>query len=97
MRIRLFLRGIPSCVLMERNFALKTVEEMEKVFHKNNTEEKILCVCGSGNNGGDGIAIAGFFFFMDIRLRFMWQEIIRLLPMKPRASFLLHQIIMFRL
>ena len=37
-------RGIPSCVLMERA-ALKTVEEMEKVFHKNNTEEKILCVC----------------------------------------------------
>ena len=89
-------RGIPSCVLMERA-ALKTVEEMEKVFHKNNTEEKILCVCGSGNNGGDGIAIARILFFMDIRLRFMWQEIIPLLPMKPRASFPLHQIIMFRL
>ena len=54
-------RGIPSCVLMERA-ALKTVEEMEKVFHKNNTEEKILCVCGSGNNGGDGIAIARILF-----------------------------------
>ena len=37
-------RGIPSCVLMERA-ALKTVEEMEKVFHKNNTEEEdSLCL-----------------------------------------------------
>ena len=54
-------RGIPSCVLMERA-ALKTVEEMEKVFHKKNTEEKILCVCVSGNNGGDGIAIARILF-----------------------------------
>ncbi|MFR0072827.1 MAG: NAD(P)H-hydrate epimerase [Blautia caecimuris] len=75
-------RGIPSCVLMERA-ALKTVEEMEKVFHKNNTEEKILCVCGSGNNGGDGIAIAGSFsaFMLIASGRgFMWQEIIPLLP-----------------
>ena len=39
--------GIPSLVLMERA-ALKTAEEMEKVLKK--TEEKILCVCGSGNN-----------------------------------------------
>lgn len=54
-------RGIPSCVLMERA-ALKTVEEMEKTFHEKNTEEKILCVCGSGNNGGDGIAIARILF-----------------------------------
>lgn len=51
--------GIPSLVLMERA-ALKTAEEMEKVLKK--TEEKILCVCGSGNNGGDGIAIARILF-----------------------------------
>lgn len=54
-------RGIPSCVLMERA-ALKTVEEMERVFREKNTEEKILCVCGSGNNGGDGVAIARILF-----------------------------------
>lgn len=47
-------KGIPSCVLMERA-ALKAVEEMEKGFGKN---EKVLVVCGSGNNGGDGIAVA---------------------------------------
>lgn len=45
---------VPSCVLMERA-ALKVIEILEK--------EKIDCsnalvVCGSGNNGGDGLAIA---------------------------------------
>lgn len=46
--------GIPSMVLMERA-ALKTVEimEQEEVNFKN-----ILVVCGCGNNGGDGYAIA---------------------------------------
>lgn len=47
-------KGVPSCVLMERA-ALKTIEEMEKGFKE---EERVLIVCGSGNNGGDGIAIA---------------------------------------
>lgn len=45
---------VPSCVLMERA-ALKVLEALEK--------EEIDCtntlvVCGSGNNGGDGLAIA---------------------------------------
>ena len=45
--------GIPSLVLMERA-ALQVVETVKK--------EKIditrsLIVCGSGNNGGDGIAV----------------------------------------
>lgn len=46
--------GVPSCVLMERA-ALAVVEEIKLRALKN---EKILVVCGSGNNGGDGIAIA---------------------------------------
>lgn len=46
--------GIPSCVLMERA-ALKVVEEM---LPRLKEKEQILVVCGSGNNGGDGIAIA---------------------------------------
>ena len=49
--------GVPSCVLMERA-ALKTVEEIEKVLDDRKSQEHILCVCGSGNNGGDGVAIA---------------------------------------
>lgn len=46
--------GIPSMVLMERA-ALKTVEIMEAecLDFRN-----VLVVCGSGNNGGDGYAIA---------------------------------------
>ena len=49
--------GVPSCVLMERA-ALKVVEELEKRFTTENIKQKILCVCGSGNNGGDGFAVA---------------------------------------
>lgn len=46
--------GIPSEVLMERA-ALKTIEWMEE---RHIACGKILIVCGSGNNGGDGFAIA---------------------------------------
>lgn len=49
--------GVPSCVLMERA-ALKTAEVLEQGFHNKRDQEHILVVCGSGNNGGDGIAIA---------------------------------------
>lgn len=46
--------GIPSMVLMERA-ALQTVKVMkEKKINLSNT----LIICGSGNNGGDGFAIA---------------------------------------
>lgn len=46
--------GIPSMVLMERA-ALKTVEIMEE---EQLDFRNVLVVCGSGNNGGDGYAIA---------------------------------------
>lgn len=46
--------GVPSMVLMERA-ALSVVEEMEQ---KGRDLGKILVVCGAGNNGGDGWAIA---------------------------------------
>ena len=45
--------GIPSLVLMERA-ALKTVEAMHT--HGIDTS-RTLVVCGSGNNGGDGLAL----------------------------------------
>lgn len=45
---------VPSMVLMERA-ALQTVEAMEK---HGVSCDKVLVVCGSGNNGGDGFAIA---------------------------------------
>lgn len=46
--------GIPSMVLMERA-ALGTVDVMEK---ERINLSRTLVVCGSGNNGGDGFAIA---------------------------------------
>lgn len=46
--------GVPSLVLMERA-ALSVVEEIRK---EGRDPGKILAVCGTGNNGGDGIAIA---------------------------------------
>lgn len=56
--------GIPSLVLMERA-SLKVAEEVEKLFHspENSSlfrqgEDKILAVCGNGNNGADGAAAA---------------------------------------
>ena len=58
--------GVASEVLMERA-ALKVVEETEKYLEKN---EKILVVCGNGNNGGDGIAIARLFYLKGIRAEF---------------------------
>ena len=48
--------GIPSLVLMERA-ALQTVTEIIKRVNTKD-KEKILVVCGTGNNGGDGLAIA---------------------------------------
>ncbi|MCD7817837.1 MAG: NAD(P)H-hydrate dehydratase [Lachnospiraceae bacterium] len=46
--------GIPSPVLMERA-ALAVVEEMKKA---DLDLSRVLVVCGSGNNGGDGFAVA---------------------------------------
>lgn len=46
--------GVPSCVLMERA-ALAVVDVLEQILER---EERVLVVCGNGNNGGDGVAIA---------------------------------------
>lgn len=46
--------GIPSLVLMERA-AIAVVSEIEK---RITDKDKVLCVCGVGNNGGDGIAVS---------------------------------------
>ena len=57
--------GLPSLVLMERA-ALKTVEEIMQRL-KDRGKEKILVVCGTGNNGGDGLAIARLLHLQGIR------------------------------
>lgn len=49
---------VPSMVLMERA-ALKTADEIRKYCEAHTAvTQRVLVVCGSGNNGGDGIAVA---------------------------------------
>ncbi|HXU10137.1 MAG TPA: NAD(P)H-hydrate epimerase, partial [Blastocatellia bacterium] len=48
--------GVPSLTLME-NAATRTVEALEKLFC-NVRGKRALIICGIGNNGGDGAAIA---------------------------------------
>jgi NAD(P)H-hydrate epimerase len=50
--------GIPAMVLMERA-AMQVCESVRKHVDKN---ERILAVCGTGNNGADGIAAARILF-----------------------------------
>ncbi len=53
-------KKIPSLVLMERA-ALSVTERLIAYAHDKNIEKdklKVLCVCGHGNNGADGIAVA---------------------------------------
>ncbi len=52
--------GIPSLVLMERA-ALETVKVMLQNVSRT---DRILCVCGCGNNGGDGVAVARMLYHM---------------------------------
>ena len=46
--------GIPSLVLMERA-AFSVVLALEKRYGR---QQRVLCVCGTGNNGADGVAVA---------------------------------------
>lgn len=48
--------GIPSVVFMERAALLVTEAIESKV--KGNIHTDIICVCGRGNNGADGLAVA---------------------------------------
>lgn len=57
--------GIPSVVLMERA-ALSVVNEITQTCK---TRDKILVVCGCGNNGGDGIAIGRMFHLQGSAVR----------------------------
>lgn len=84
--------GVPSVVLMERA-ALSVVEEIEKCLRKPRTEgehrctassspeEEILLVCGYGNNGGDGLAVA----------RLLWQKGYRVVVVMPPVEGKLSQ------
>ncbi len=58
--------GIPSLVLMERA-ALACAEEAEDLYRECGSNAPILCVCGNGNNGADGIACARILTMRGIR------------------------------
>lgn len=49
--------GIPSVVLMERA-ALSVTDCIINEIHTKAGSQRIICVCGSGNNGADGLAAA---------------------------------------
>ncbi|MDR1573847.1 MAG: NAD(P)H-hydrate epimerase [Clostridiales Family XIII bacterium] len=49
--------GVPSMVLMERA-ALAAVDEILSGSDPAFDASYVLCVCGAGNNGGDGVAVA---------------------------------------
>ncbi len=55
---------VPSLLLMEQA-ALTACEEIEKIADKG---EEILIVCGTGNNGGDGLAIGRMLFLKEYKV-----------------------------
>lgn len=57
-------KGMPSAVLMERA-ALSAAEELRRSLL--GRKERVLVVCGSGNNGGDGIAVARILHLWGVR------------------------------
>lgn len=56
--------GVPSLVLMERA-ALCVAEKIERILP---VQASVLLVCGSGNNGGDGLAIARLLYLRGYRV-----------------------------
>ncbi len=65
---------VPSLVLMERA-ALSVTEVIRSRFRREETG-KILVLCGSGNNGGDGFAIARILFLegWNVEICFLGKE-----------------------
>lgn len=57
--------GVPSLVLMERA-ALSVVDEVITRVH---SHASVLIVCGSGNNGGDGIAIGRLLYLKGYKVK----------------------------
>lgn len=68
--------GIPGIVLME-NAAARVVEYIAEKFSPLD-EHRILVVCGKGNNGGDGLAIA-----RQLHVRFQPRQLWLVLIAKP--------------
>ena len=63
--------GIPSIILMEN--AARSASDIIKSIINNNSQpvNKLLILCGSGNNGGDGFAI-GRHLHEDFNITIYW-------------------------
>jgi hydroxyethylthiazole kinase-like uncharacterized protein yjeF len=61
--------GVPSVVLMERA-AYEVAAEIEKRADK---KDRILVLCGSGNNGGDGIAVGRILFLAGFQVKLLFR------------------------
>lgn len=57
---RAFALGVPSLLLME-HAALAVVDALEKALGGDCGDKSVLFLCGTGNNGGDGLAAARLF------------------------------------
>jgi NAD(P)H-hydrate epimerase len=66
-RYTIEVMGVPAMVLMERA-ALASVETLHEGKHQFNLEN-VLCVCGAGNNGGDGFAVSRLLKLQGVRVR----------------------------
>ena len=55
-------RGTPSVTLMER--AARSV--FDNIMDSGFCLDKVLVVCGSGNNGGDGLLVAKYLYEADV-------------------------------
>ncbi|NLP34416.1 MAG: NAD(P)H-hydrate dehydratase [Clostridiales bacterium] len=60
--------GIPSLVLMERA-ALEVANHIKKKIQKS---DRILAICGNGNNGGDGIAAGRILFLQGYQVAILF-------------------------
>lgn len=60
--------GIPSMVLMERAAMAVAKEVINRAAHGNGRQDHIWSVCGTGNNGADGIAAARMLHLMGYRV-----------------------------
>ena len=59
--------GIPSILLME-NAAINIAKHCLRII-KNKQNAKVLIVCGAGNNGGDGMALARHLYIKGIEVK----------------------------
>ncbi|MBQ7656701.1 MAG: NAD(P)H-hydrate dehydratase [Clostridia bacterium] len=55
-----FALGVPSLLLME-HAAIAVIDELEKALGGSCKQKRVLFLCGTGNNGGDGLAAARLF------------------------------------